>query len=529
MAVIRLQGKEEIRKRIYYEFESTDTPLGVGGMGKVYKGRCVDERNGYSRDVAIKFMYDDLPEHVIERARREASIQIHNDNLVEMLGFVETETRNMLGESQRHYHVVSELLEGVMLDDLLKGKVTDQWGTTVPFAEQLYRDYNNAPVRFALYIIKSILTGIMSLHDIGYIHRDIDPTNIMVTAQGHVKLIDFGIAKQLSTLTTHDKALTSAGQFMGKAQYAAPELVLGDVRHQNCTTDIYAVGIILFRLVVGHLPFEGATHEVLDMQLHRKIPLQQVRDRRLREVIARATHKKQERRFQSAAEFRVAVDQLAVTGNGTGIDWNILLRGAAIVAGVCAVGAGGFWAYEKLQSDKGRKEAVVIEKVKSRLEKETINKEPRMSDFEKARQMLCSASTAPEGLKRLEVLSANNEFDATYLLSRLYADDSDPSVSDEIRKMKHNGSIRTDLLRAHELNQLSVEQNGESYKALYELGTDFLAGSVRTGMPNKQSRNLSLSYTYLKKAWNLARDHNDKFYAGLIEKEIRKIPAKYKK
>lgn len=150
MAVIRLQGKEEIRKRIYYEFESTDTPLGVGGMGKVYKGRCVDERNGYSRDVAIKFMYDDLPEHVIERARREASIQIHNDNLVEMLGFVETETRNMLGESQRHYHVVSELLEGVMLDDLLKGKVTDQWGTTVPFAEQLYRDYNNAPVRFAM-------------------------------------------------------------------------------------------------------------------------------------------------------------------------------------------------------------------------------------------------------------------------------------------------------------------------------------------------------------------------------------------
>lgn len=530
MAIIKLQGKEEIRKRIYYEFESTDTPLGVGGMGKVYKGRCVDERNGYSRDVAIKFMYDDLPEHVIERARREASIQVHNDNLVEMLGFVETETVNMLGEPLRHYHVVSELLEGVMLDDLLKGKVTDQWGTTVPFAEQLYRDYNNDPFRFALYITKCILSGIMSLHDIGYIHRDIDPTNIMVTAKGHVKLIDFGIAKQLSSLTTHDKALTSAGQFMGKAQYAAPELVLGDVKHQNCTTDIYAVGIILFQLVVGHLPFEGATHEVLDMQLRHKMPLHLVKNRRLREVIARATQKKQEQRYQSAAEFRVAVDQVAADRGGD-TDWNALFRVAAIVAGVCVVGAGGWWAFTELSSDGGAQTAVVesAKPVSPSPLKEETPALPVLSEFEKAKQMLTSASTAQAGLERLEKLSDNDVFDATYLLSRLYADSSNPSVSAEVKQMKANCGVRTDVVKAHALNQLSVDQNGESYKALYELGTDYLAGSVRTGVPNSQSRNLNLAYTYLKKAWELARLGDDAFYAELIATEIKKIPAKYKK
>ena len=63
-------------------------------MGKVYKGRCVDERTGMYKEVAIKFMFSDLPEHAIERARREASIRLRNDNLVEMLGFIETTEKN---------------------------------------------------------------------------------------------------------------------------------------------------------------------------------------------------------------------------------------------------------------------------------------------------------------------------------------------------------------------------------------------------------------------------------------------------
>ena len=93
MSIIRLQGETEARRGVYYQLDSSDEPIGIGGMGQVYKGICVDTNTNSSRPVAIKFMYDDLPPASIERARREASIQLRNDNLVEMLGFIETESR----------------------------------------------------------------------------------------------------------------------------------------------------------------------------------------------------------------------------------------------------------------------------------------------------------------------------------------------------------------------------------------------------------------------------------------------------
>ena len=98
MSIIRLQGEAEARKGVYYQLDSADAPIGVGGMGQVFKGICVDTKTNSSRPVAIKFMYDDLPPASIERARREASIQLRNDNLVEMLGFIETESRSQSGE-----------------------------------------------------------------------------------------------------------------------------------------------------------------------------------------------------------------------------------------------------------------------------------------------------------------------------------------------------------------------------------------------------------------------------------------------
>ena len=127
------------------------------------------------------------------------------------------------------------------------------------------------------------------MHDAGYIHRDIDPTNIMITTDGHIKLIDFGIAKKFTTLTNHDKHLTQAGQFVGKPEYAAPELVLGAINEQSQTTDLYAVGILLFQCIVGHVPFQGDRADILQKQLHSPLPLKLIKNRDLRAIIARAT------------------------------------------------------------------------------------------------------------------------------------------------------------------------------------------------------------------------------------------------
>ena len=102
MSLYKIQGRAEKLKGIYYEFNSDDEPLGEGGMGKVFKGRCVDETTGKARNVAVKFMYSDLPPYAIEKARREAAIQFRHGNLIEMLGFIETEERSVLGEPIRH-------------------------------------------------------------------------------------------------------------------------------------------------------------------------------------------------------------------------------------------------------------------------------------------------------------------------------------------------------------------------------------------------------------------------------------------
>lgn len=363
MSIVRLQGEVEKRNGIYYQVDSADEPIGVGGMGQVYKGVCIDERTGSTRPVAIKFMFDDLPAQAIERAKREASIQLRNDNLVEMLGFIEINEQTPSGII-KHYHVVSELLDGVSLYDIFEGKTTDRYGEEVPFAVKLLQDYKNDPEHFAKIVVVNVLSGLMALHDAGYIHRDIDPSNIMVTSDGHIKLIDFGIAKQMNTLTTSDKSLTVAGKFMGKPEYAAPELALGDIQHQNQTTDIYAMGVLLYQCIVGHTPFEGARHEILDKQLKAKMPLDVIQNKDMRAIIARACEKKQELRFQTSAEMRVALENPKSMQNGLSRQKKIGLAIAAAVL-VVVLSLAGVMAKNKQDAAKEEAEKALYEKQKT--------------------------------------------------------------------------------------------------------------------------------------------------------------------
>lgn len=336
--MIRIQGETERRNGVCYQVDSDDQPIGVGGMGQVFKGICVNEKTGSTRPVAIKFLYDDLPPQAIERARREASIRLRNDNLVEMLGFIEISETIQNGAVVKHYHVVSELLTGVSLSDILEGKTKDRNGEEVAYAVKLLQDFRNDPEHFAKIVVVNVLSGLMALHDAGYIHRDIDPSNIMVTADGHIKLIDFGICKQMNNLTTNDRPLTVSGRFMGKPEYAAPELAIGDVKAQNQTTDIYAVGILLYQCIVGHTPFEGACHEILEKQLKEKLPLKVIKDKNLREIIGIACAKKQEQRYQTCAQMRVALETMNAGGMGMPAKKKKILLAAAVVVVVVIAG-----------------------------------------------------------------------------------------------------------------------------------------------------------------------------------------------
>ena len=286
-------------------------PLGEGGMGVVYKGFKIYEATGNRSVVAIKAMFDGLPAEVYERAEREASIRLRNDNLVEMLGFISEIEIDSYGMQKNKYYVVSEYLNGVVLSDLLTGQFKDKDGIEIPYAKQLYTDYVSEKEKTSIEIIRCVLSGILALHDKGYIHRDIDPTNIMVTDEGTIKLIDFGIAKYVRSLGTIDKSLTSTGKFIGKAEFASPELVLGDVRNQGYPTDIYAIGILFYQLLVGKLPFTGSKYEVLQMQLNDKVPVKHIKNPLLAKIVKKATEKNKSDRYSSVAELRVEIDKAA--------------------------------------------------------------------------------------------------------------------------------------------------------------------------------------------------------------------------
>ena len=457
-----LRGTNPQDKNIYYEFDTSTEPLGEGGMGKVYRGRQVSELTGASRDVAIKFMFDGLPQSVIDRARREASIRMVSENLVEMIDFIETTSEGPNNTIRHHYHVVSELLTGVMLADLLNGVTTTKDGRPITFAQNLYKMYQEDRATFSLIIMKNIASGIMQLHDKGFIHRDIDPTNIMVTEDGKIKLIDFGIAKKLPSLTTtandrlttQDRSLTLTGQFMGKPQYAAPELVVGDIDYQNETTDIYAMGILLYQLLVGKLPFTGPVTKVLDAQKNTKTPVKNIANLNhysdFRSIVAKATDKEQDRRYQTAAEFRVALDDVGKGGDNK--LWYYIGGGLAALALI--IGSILLFA-NRGGDDPGP------------------TRELTMSE------QLYDPSKAKDAWQEL---NKQTDAESLYLQSRIYFAGAS---TDSIAVMKENlkDVVQANNVKAHELLEKAYQLDQKNGKILYELGRDYFYGEEKRSSP----------------------------------------------
>ncbi len=494
MAIIKLKGNSAHDKNIYYEFDTDTEPLGEGGMGKVYRGRQISELTGISRDVAIKFMFDGLPQSVIDRARREASIQVVNENLVEMMGFIETTSEGPNHTVRSHYHVVSELLSGVMLADLINGVTTTKDGRQITFAQNLYKMYKEDRANFALVIMKNIASGIMTLHDKGYIHRDIDPTNIMVTEDGKIKLIDFGIAKKLPNhnttggdkLTTQDRSLTMTGQFVGKPQYAAPELVVGDIDYQNETTDIYAMGILFYQLLVGKLPFTGPVTKVLDAQKNQKTPVKNIAGIKdvddFRIVVLKATEKEQDKRYQSAAEFRVALDAI---GTGLGRKRWIYYMGGGVLALIFVIA--GYMAISSIPS----------------------------SGENNIQDELYNASTAKDAWSRLK---KQHDANSVFLQSRIYFDGNLP---DSIVIMKKNlkGVVTPDNVMAHKLLEDAYKLAPSDDRILYNLGLDWYQGEER----GVEKRDLDKAKELFEKAMVSAKASDDAIMQNRIQVMLDKF------
>lgn len=537
MPIIRIQGAEEKAADIFYEVNPEERELGTGGMGQVRRGIRVNSRTGIRSEVAIKFLFDDLPPSTIERARREALIRIHNDNVVNMLGFIETEENGI-----KRYHVVSELLRGVMLYDLLNGSTTDSEGKPVEFAQKLSEMRGANPELFALTVMKGVLAGVMALHDKGYIHRDIDPSNVMITTDGKIKLLDFGIAKDMNATASADHQFTTTGVFMGKAGYAAPELVLGDVNNQNETTDIYALGIMLFQLLTGRLPFEGPANEVMQMQCKAKLPLKEIRNKELRKIVGKATEKKQADRYRTISAMRVALEEAELNSNISG---ELKTERVFTSSGKAAIDAPSS-AQSTLTGPSGKRNKIIIVvasiivfigvavailiSLSNRRESDRLLQlqaqatadsialqKARMEEKTKTwSERLADPAVGSDLSEMIEASDGNDSqsVEAAYLYAGILARQS--RVLPESIINRYAEIHPENLSEAHALYEKALKADSTFYKAAYEVGFDFAMG-------NGVDIDLEKAASIMRLGLTQAKIKGDKEYEQLFETAIEKI------
>jgi serine/threonine protein kinase/tetratricopeptide (TPR) repeat protein len=219
--------------------------LGSGGMGEVY--RATDTKLG--RDVALKVLPPDMardPER-LARFQREA-------RAVAALNHPHIVTIFSIEESDGVHFLTMELVEGLSLDRRISP--------------------GGLPAQQIVEIAKALADALSAAHEKGIIHRDLKPANVMVTDTGRVKILDFGLAKDISATNTGDATLTSAqtqiGVIMGTPAYMSPEQLSG--RPLDHRTDIFTLGVLLHEMCTGHRPFTGQSSAELTSAILRDDP-----------------------------------------------------------------------------------------------------------------------------------------------------------------------------------------------------------------------------------------------------------------
>ena len=269
--------------------------LGAGGMGEIFKVRHIH----LNELRVIKIMRPNVAsdDQGLQRFLQEArtSTMIKHRNLAMLYDFAQLDDGS--------YYMVWEFIDGVNIQ---------KW----------MAQNGSVPPRLGVEIAIQALTGLDHLHQMGLIHRDVSPENIMLSQERGgkllVKVIDFGIAKQL-TEGEGGQGLTQTGMFLGKLKYASPEQAgfLKEGEHIDARSDLYSFGIVMYEMLAGRAPFQATNPHgyILKHVTEKPAPIAvnspgTVVPPQLEEIIFRSLEKDRNARFESAADFATALEQI---------------------------------------------------------------------------------------------------------------------------------------------------------------------------------------------------------------------------
>ena len=256
------------------------TELGRGGMGKVY--RAIDQK--IDEEIAIKLIKPEIAadKQTIERFGNELKMarKIAHRNVCKMY---------YLGEEKGAHFITMEYVPGEDLKSMIRMSGQLSTGMTIKVAKQ-------------------VCDGLSEAHRLGVIHRDLKPNNIMIDKSGEARIMDFGIARLLKA-----KGITGAGIMIGTPEYMSPEQVEGKEVEQR--SDIYSLGVILYEMVTGQVPFEGDTPFTIGMK-HKGEKPQEPKNLNahipedLNSLILKCLEKEKDQRYQSAGEVHSELEKI---------------------------------------------------------------------------------------------------------------------------------------------------------------------------------------------------------------------------
>jgi Tol biopolymer transport system component len=274
--------------------------LGAGGMGEVYRAK--DSK--LKRDVAIKVLPQSLAAEpdALARFEREALAvaALSHPNILSIFDF---------GTHDEISYAVMELLEGETLRDSL--------------------NIGPLPSRKSLAYVREIAEGLAAAHEKGIVHRDLKPENLFITREGHVKILDFGLAKRTEHAKTRGETsaptaskLTEAGIVMGTVRYMSPEQVRGEaVDHRS---DIFSFGAVLYEMLTGRQAFGRETTAESMTAILREDPPEIATSGSgpspaLQRIVQHCLEKKPGERFQSARDLAFAVEAVMAASTGAAL------------------------------------------------------------------------------------------------------------------------------------------------------------------------------------------------------------------